>query len=407
MFLPQPSPDSKEPEVAVNIVDIVFIALILLSVGYYLLSTHYSIVFFTEKKKQFPQSSAAQLPPVSIIKPITRAEVGHIINFISFLKQDYPFFEVVFSFSKGDDIVIPALENLKDRFPTRNIRWVLTDENWGPNYKVGNLQAAIREAKYDIVIMSDSDMSVRPDYLRTVVGSLQQDGVGIVTCLYRGVQICNYPQALHGLTIQSDFIPNVIMGYKIEGISYAFGATICTSKTILNKLGGLDQIKEYLADDYQIGQLVHQNGYEVKLSEYLVDHVSAPERFWDYFSHQLRWAITQRVSRPWGYLASVITQGVALSALFMIIKGFSPLAAMLFGSTLTVRLACFNLLNRSVIRNTELVRYIWLIPLKDLLNSFIWLLSLFINEVRWKHRKFRVLKGGKMYELEAGGAPRG
>ena len=197
------------------------------------------------------------------------------------------------------------------------------------------------------------------------------------------------------------------MGYKIEGISYAFGATICTSKTILKKLGGLDQVKEYLADDYQIGQLVHQNGYEVKLSEYLIDHVSAPDKFWDYFSHQLRWAITQRVSRPWGYLASVITQGVSLAALFMIVKGFSLFATTLFGLTLTVRVACFSLLNRSVIRNAELVRYTWLIPLKDLLNSFIWLLSLFVNEVRWKHRKFRVLKGGKMHELQAEGTHRG
>lgn len=385
-----------------NTVDIALFALIVSSVGYYLVSTHYSILFFTEKK-QLQQSSTVNLPPVSVIKPITRAELGQITNFISFLEQDYPCFEVIFSFSKGDDLVVPALKSLKDRFPTKDIRWVLANENFGPNYKVGNLQAAIREAKYDVVIMSDSDMSVRSDYLRTIVGNLQQDGVGIVTCLYRGVQICNYPQALHGLTIQSDFIPNVIMGYKIEGISYAFGATICISKTILNKLGGLNQIRDYLADDYQIGQLVHQNGYDVKLSEYLIDHTSAPNKFWDYFSHQLRWAITQRVSRPWGYLASVVTQGVSLATFFLIIKGFSLFAIILFALTLAVRLTCFSLLNRSVIRNAELLHYTWLIPLKDLLNSFIWLLSLFVNEVRWKHRRFRVLKGGKMYELEAGG----
>ncbi|MDY0040798.1 MAG: bacteriohopanetetrol glucosamine biosynthesis glycosyltransferase HpnI [Desulforhabdus sp.] len=380
-----------------NIVDVILLSLIALSLGFQLVSTRSSLRFFIDAKR--PKQSSEDLPPVSVIKPVTRADAEQIENFISFFEQDYPAFEVVFSLSRSDETVVSVLENLKNRFPAKDICWVLNDKNPGPNYKVGNLIGAINSAKFDTLIISDSDIRVGPEYLRRIVTAFQREGADIVTCLYRGTRIGNIPSALHALTIQTDFIPNVIMGYEIEGISYAFGATICTSKTVISKFGGLEPIRDYLADDYQIGFLARQNGFEVHLSRHLIDHHSHFADFSDYFFHQLRWAVTQRVCRPWGYLASGITHGVSLATILLITSGFSPLALAVFTVTLIVRLLCFSFLNRKVIHNDEAARYAWLIPIKDWVNSLIWIFSLFTDRVRWQQRRFRVVRGGRIHEL--------
>lgn len=386
----------------VSTVDIILLTLIGLSVGYYLVSSYYTGLFFL-RGEPLRERDREQLPPVSVIKPVTSAEAEQVENFISFFEQDYPCFEVVFALSRGDTEVVSVLEDLSARFSRTNIRWVLVDQNRGPNYKVGNLIAAIQAARHETLVMSDSDMRVKPDYLRRVVTALQNEDAEVVTCLYRAIHIDGIPSALHALTVQNDFIPNVILGYWIEGISYAFGATICTRKRVLDGFGGLEPLKDYLADDYQIGHLAHQAGYKVHLLPHLIDHAAPSSKFGAYFFHQLRWAITQRVCRPWGYLASGFTHGVSLATVYLIAQGFSLQAIAVFALTVAARLFCFTLLNRRVVRNREVTHYAWLILAKDWLNSVIWLLSFFIDSVRWKERRFRVVRGGRMYELNEGG----
>jgi len=318
---------------------------------------------------------------------------------MSFCDQDYPDYEVIFSLSQEEELMITLLEDLKKLFPNRNIRWIISNQNNGPNYKVGNLIGAVQEAKYEILAVSDGDMRVDRNYLKQVVRLLLQERAGLVTCLYRGSHIQNIFSGLLSLTVQTDFIPNVLLDHRLEGISYAFGATILTTKEVLASFGGLETLQEYLADDYQIGNQVHKKGYGICLSPYLVDHIFCTKNFKEYFLHHLRWAITQRVCRPIGYLASLITHGVFLALLFLILKGFSSAAVALFLFICAVRVLSVIFINKAVIHNDEVTRYFWLIPMNDLLNSIIWFLSLFINTVHWKDRQFRVLKGRRIVEL--------
>ena len=381
-----------------NILNAILLASIVISSAYYLFSSFCTRRFFSARKHP-PRSPSWHWPPVSIIKPLTRAEAESTENFLSFCDQDYPCFEIVFSLSRDDHAVVNVLEDLRRQFPALEIRWLVVDDNPGPNYKVGNLIAAINAAKYDLIAISDADMRVGPDYLQHIVSELQQQDAGVVTCLYGGIQVRSISSALHALTIQGDFIPNVLVGYRLEGISYAFGATICTWKTVLDSFGGLEPLRNYLADDYQIGYLAKKHGHKIQLSRYLLDHSSSPRKVVDFIHHQLRWAITQRVCRPWGYFASVMTHGVTLATVFLLANGFSLFSTLLFMLTLGVRLASFSYLNAKVIHNAEVARYQWLLPARDLLNSIIWLMSLFMNTVRWKNRRFKVLKGGRMVEL--------
>lgn len=381
-----------------NILNAILLAAIVVSSCYYLFSSFCTGRFFSPHRLP-PCNPCGQWPPVSIIKPLTRAEAESRENFVSFCNQDYPCFEIVFSLSRDDQAAVHVLEDLRRQFPALDIRWLVVDDNPGPNYKVGNLIAAINAAKFDLIAISDADIRVGPNYLKRIVSELPQQDAGVVTCLYGGIEVQNISSALHALTIQSDFIPNVMVGCRVEGISYAFGATICTSKAVLDSFGGLEPLRNYLADDYQIGYLAKKHGHKIQLSRYLLDHSSSPRKVIDFLHHQLRWAITQRVCRPWGYFASVTTHGVTLATIFLLTNGPSLASIVLFILTLGVRLGSFRYLNEKVIRNAEIARYQWLLPAKDLLNSVIWLMSLFMNTVRWKNRRFKVLKGGRMVEL--------
>jgi ceramide glucosyltransferase len=372
--------------------------LISLSLGYIFYATFCTWIFF-KRNRQGRKDSGKPLPPVSVIKPVLGLEDGTLENFTSFCDQDYPDYEVIFSLSQEEELMICLLENLKKFFPKRNIRWIISNQNRGPNYKVGNLIGAVQEAKYEILAVSDGDMRVDRTYLRQVVGLLLQERVGLVTCLYRGTHIQNIFSGLLSLTVQTDFIPNVLLDHRLEGISYAFGATILTTKEVLASFGGLGTLQEYLSDDYQIGNQVHKKGYRICLSPQLVDHIFFTKNAKEYCLHHLRWAITQRVCRPIGYLASIITRGVFLALLFLILKGFSAAAVALFLFMCGFRVLSVIFINKAAIHNDEVTRYFWLIPINDLFNSIIWFLSLFINTVHWKNRQFRVLKRGRIVEL--------
>jgi ceramide glucosyltransferase len=305
-------------------------------------------------------------------------EEFYLEGFMSFLEQEYPEYELLFALSENGASIISGLEDLKKRFPDKTIRWVIIKQSKGPNYKVEKLIASINEAKYDTLVISDSDMRAGPDYLQKVIDGFSHEEAGLVTCLYRNVRLHNIYLVLQALYIQTDFIPKVLLDHKLRGISYAFGSTICTTKEIIANIGGLEDLRQYLADDYQLLEM---------------------KTFREYVQHHLRWAITQRICRPLGYFASLITQSVTLAMLFLFLEGFTCFATGLFLSVCAMRFISSAFINRTVIGNGEVNRFLWLIPLKDLWNSVIWVISLFANTVRWKNRRFRVRKGGKMVEV--------
>lgn len=345
------------------------------------------------------KATGPQWPPVSIIKPLARLEESDCENFAGFCRQDYPRFELIFAFPPGNEPRIEVLERLKRAFPGVDMDWALAAPPMGPNHKVGNLIAALKKARYPVLAISDADMRVGPGYLKAIVSDFQQEGTGLVTCLYRNVRIDTIFAALQALTIQTLFIPNVLFSRKTEGLSYGFGATLCTSREVLSRTGGVEPLLDYLADDYQMGNRIRRKGYEVRLCRTLIDQVSRVGGAGEFISQQLRAGVTQKVCRPLGHFASVITHQTALSLLFLLAERFSPAGWTVFAAACAARIVTGALLNRTTILNREVNRYLWLIPLSDLVNTLFWLVSLFTKKVQWKGRTFRLLKGGKMEEV--------
>lgn len=380
-----------------NISGLLLFFLIILSLVYTLSAAYCTRVFF-RRKGTFRPEDGAPWPRVSIIKPVGMTGNASLEDFSTFCDLDYPSYEILFTLSEENDSALSVLEQLKRRFPHREIRWSIEPRKRGPNYKVDNLIKAVRDARYDTLVISDSDMGVETDYLQQIIPLLRAH-TGLVTCLYRGKDLHSIFAGLQSLSVQTDFIPKVLLGYRLEGGSYGFGATLCTSKEILEKSGGFEPLRDYLADDYQIGNRIQKIGYGIHIADYLVDHRFHTENFSVFLKHNLRWAVTQRVCRPVGYLASFVTHGFFLALVFLLVQRFSSIAVGLFLFVTGLRLTSSVYLNATVIRNKEIGRYLWLIPINDLLATGFWFLSLFVNTVHWGSHRYRVLRGGKMIEL--------
>lgn len=336
---------------------------------------------------------------MSVIKPLAGETWEMVDNIASFCDQNHPSHEIILAASDDAFDFDRVFWELRFRFPDQDIKQVHVKNNLGPNHKVGNLIEGVQTARYETVVISDSDMRVDRDYLRALAAALENENVGVVTCLYRAARVHNWVDALQALTLETTFTPNVLLDRGMQGLTYGFGATLCTTKQMIQQAGGLEPLLEFLADDYQLAHRIHAQGYDIALCSYLPDHISKDSSFKAYFEHQLRWAITQRVCRPWGYLTSLVTHGVFLALLNLFLDAFSKTAFFLFICVILVRIVGFIGLNAKRMGRFEIPPFFWLIPFNDMLNTLLWILSLFKNSVKWQTRRYRVFRDGRMTKL--------
>ncbi len=339
-------------------------------------------------------------PPVTILKPVKGMDAESFANFASFCRQDYPLFQIVFAVASPDDPVVDVIRTLISQYPEVDMELVVDERVYGSNYKVCNLMNAFPKAKYDILIICDSDVRVDQGYLGEVCSFFRDPAVGLVTSLYRSRDIRGYATALEALGFTAEMIPNVMVALKLEGLSFALGASMAVRREALEKIGGFPALVDYLADDYQLGNMISRAGYELALSGHFVESVMKRESLKGILSRQLRWARTMRISRPAGYFASGITQQVPLALFALIASDFSMTgwwAILLLAFT---RVTVVFSYSRFFVRDHLIPRYIWLLPLRDFLAFGTWALSFLGNRVDWRGTRFRLLPGGKIIELD-------
>ena len=352
--------------------------------------------------RQFFRASAkkgACQPPVTIFKPVKGEDGESFENFASFCRQDYPVYQIVFAVASPEDPAVAVIRRLMAAFPGVDLELVIDNRTHGPNYKVSNLINAYPKAKHDILIICDSDIRVDPCYLHEVTAPFDDGEVGLVTSLYRSSRVRNIATALESMGFVADMIPNVMVALRLEGLTFALGASMAVRRSALEKIGGFTALADYLADDYQLGNMVYRAGFRLTLSPHFVESVMQREDLRGILSRQLRWARTMRASRPAGYFASIITQPAPAAVLALLASGFSAtgwLAALSLGAA---RLSCATVFSRAFVRDGMFPRYLWLLPLRDLLASAVWLLSFLGNRVVWRSRVFSVLPGGKIREV--------
>ena len=343
-----------------------------------------------------PALPAGPTPGVTVLKPLKGLETGGRQCLESFLTQDYHPYQVIFGVPDPQDPALPLLEELRQAFPHREVDILVCPESLGLNPKISTLRQMEPRARYDYLLIADSDVQVPPDFLSRVAAALQEPDVGLVCCPYRAGAAKTFGARLEALTIAADFIPSVATAFYVEGIRFALGATMALSRPVLASIGGLAALADYLADDYQLGWRVSQMGLQVRLLPLAVTTHNPAMSFKDYLAHQLRWARTYRVCRPKGYLAYGITHALVYSAAFLLASALAPAALGLTAATLALRGAIAYFSERHCLKGDLPLQALWLLPLKDCLSFGLWLLSFLGGGVTWKDRRFRVTPEGRL-----------
>lgn len=329
-------------------------------------------------------------PPVTLLKPLHFDEPRLKQNLESFCVQDYAGpVQVVFGVQDPLDPAIRVVEAIKRENPKLDIELVIDTRIYGTNRKVSNLINLVERAKYDVLVLSDSDIEAGPGYLRSVAASLE-DG-GAVTCLYTGTALPNLWSRLVAMGINYQFIPNVLFGTSVGLAAPCFGSTIALRKELLRRIGGMEAFSDLLADDYEIGRAVREHGLQTRLAPVVVAHTCTETSAVQMFAHELRWARTIRMLNTSGHWGSFVTHALPLALIAMALGGPTPFTGAALAAALTARLAVKWRMDRVLGTSAG---PLWLLPLRDLLSFAIFLGSLFGGNVRWRGNRFLVAPDG-------------
>src|ERR1700733_6902103 len=366
---------------------------------YYLLCLWSAAAFLRERETGESPASTWELPPVSILKPLKGADPEMYESFRSHCLQDYPQYEIIFGANDPDDPAIESVRKLQREFPDRRIQLVVCPKILGANVKVSNLAQMLTEARYEHIIVNDSDIRVEPDYSRKVVAPLENPRVGMVTCLYRGVAGATLGSRFEALGISTEFCPSVLAARQLEGgIRFGLGSTLAFRRAELEKIGGFASFVDYLADDYELGKRIAGLGLTVKLSDVVVETFLPAYRLREFLAHQLRWARGVRDARTGGYLGLVFTFGLLWSLLALAASRGTLWAWSALAVTMFLRFAVALVVGQNVLHDRKILKYAWLIPVRDLVAAAIWFASLRGHTVTWRGDRFH-LKDGKLTRI--------
>jgi ceramide glucosyltransferase len=334
------------------------------------------------------------MPPVSILKPLKGTDPDIYESFRRHCLQDYPEYEIIFGVSDPDDPAIASVQHLQREFPERSIRLVVCPNRLGANVKVSNLEQMLSAARYQHLLVNDSDIRVEPDYLRRIMAPLTDERVGMVTCLYRGVSARTLGSRLESLGISTDFCAGVLVARQLEGgLRFGLGSTLAFRRADLERIGGFKSIVDFLADDYELGRRIAGLGLQVMLSDVVVEtHLPAYD-LRGFLSHQLRWARGVRDSRAGGYIGLVSTYGLMWGLFALIAGGAAPWSWAVFGVTVLLRLAVALTVGSAVLESRRLLGSLWLLPVRDLVAVLVWIASFAGHTVTWRGDRFELRKG--------------
>ncbi|MCS6883923.1 MAG: bacteriohopanetetrol glucosamine biosynthesis glycosyltransferase HpnI [Acidobacteriota bacterium] len=366
-------------------------SLLLVSSAYHILCIR-GLAVLPRRKKENTDFS----PSVSVLKPVRGIEPRLRECLASFCRQSYKNYELIFAVQDAADPAIALIEQLIRDYPDRDIRLVVNPARIGLSAKLCNLENALRAAKHQLLVISDSDILVEPDYLKKVVAPFADQKVGLVTCLYRAAHTDRLASLLEAIGISAEFLPGVFAALRLEGLRFALGATIAIRREVLEQIGGFGRIADYLGDDYLLGKLTSEAGYELVFCDSVVETVLPDYTLEEFVAHQLRWARNLKASRPGGYLGLLFTHTtvfVIAGLLFYPDSGWLLLASML---GLCLRFYSAWVIGVKNLQDQNLAEYFHLVPLRDLVWFVIWLLGFWGNKVTWRGQSFRVSKGGRL-----------
>jgi ceramide glucosyltransferase len=334
--------------------------------------------------------------PVSILKPLAGVDLGLASNLRTFFEQQYAGgFEILFAVREASDPACEVVRKLQAEYPDVPSRLLITGEPPYPNAKVFSLDRMLAEAAHDLVVMSDSDIRVTPNLLRSVAAEFQDARVGLATCPYRAVGGPSFWSRLEATGLNTDFMAGILVARMLEGMRFAVGPTIVARKHVLQAIGGFDRLKDYLAEDFVMGKFAAEAGYGVILSAYVIEHHIGSQNFAGNAKHRLRWCRSTRRSRRAGYAGQLFTMPVPI-ALAVVVA--NPLWWPILVATVAIRMATAWMVSKKVLG----AGMNWLLlPLEDIGAFLFWIAGFFGNTITWRGRRYRLESDGRFRLISA------
>lgn len=358
---------------------------------YYTIAIVSIVRFFRAATADTEESGFA--PPVSILKPVRGLDPGAYENFASFCRQDYPDYEILFCVGDTSDPAFPLLEQVVREFPEHRIRILVGSGRTATNDKVAKLVRLVDEASHEYLVISDSDVRVQSNYLRKTIAPLANPSVGAATCFYVPLEDTSWVQQLQDVGMLSDFYPGILVARQLDGVKFALGPTIATTRARLEAFGGYASLENRPADDLMVGRLIADQGYEVEILPYSISTVPDYQSLRDLFHKRLRWITVMRHLRPWGHFGLIFTLGLPWALLAVVLHPTFAIATGYVGGYLAFRIAMTTLVGAWGLKQRGVGGKLLLIPLWDGVASLIWLVSFARRSIRWRGRDYLIRDG--------------
>jgi ceramide glucosyltransferase len=334
-------------------------------------------------------------PPISVLKPLCGHDDGLEENLRSFFVQDYPEYEVLFGVHRQNDPAVAVAEKIISEFSGQiSARLIITGESPIPNAKAFSLNRMVRDAHYDVLVMSDSDVRVTPSLLLHLAQELQDDHVGLISCPYRAVPGKSLWSRLEAIGMNTELLGGVLVARMIEGMRFALGCTVAVRRRVLEDMGGFGYLQEFLAEDFVIGQRAAELGHDVLFSSYVIEHRIGSQGMMHNMGHRMRWARSTRRSRPLGYWGQIFTYPLPLALLFC---AAYPAAWPVLFLTLILRAGAALATARNIVHDPVTQKQWWLLPVQDVIGFFIWISGFVGDKIVWRNRKCTVLRDGRLH----------
>lgn len=355
-----------------------------------------------------PPVSEANLPEVSVIKPVHGLEPRLRENIESFFRQDYPHYEILFGADTEDDPALEIVREVSARFPQVPSRIIAHGVPPWPNPQTYSLHCLSKQSKFGVIVASDSDVEVAPNYLREVVAPLLKPGIAMSTCLYRGKNVGDFWSNQTAMLMSVEEPAGVLVANLLEGMKFGLGPTIAVRREALEEVGGYEKFYDYSANDFILGNLIHKAGHQVVLSRHVIDHIVNQSTFRKMWQNQLRWRVTERYCRPKGYLGMGLIFAMPYGILGLLAGGLLGnwiLGAALLAWAVINRLIEAFVVGWVVLQDKPLLRTIWLYPARDLLGFVVWCASFSGTKIAWRSSKFELQGERMVLRKDAGGPP--
>lgn len=352
-----------------------------------------------EAARPLPRS-VSTWPRVTVLKPVYGLEKGLRENLRSTCLQDYPEFQVVCSVQRRDDPAIPLLREIQQEFGVDRVTVVIENRYAGPNGKINNLIGGLAHARHEVLVISDSDVRLRPDYLKTIVAPLADPEVGYVCTLYKAVGARSWFERLELLTLNAEFLINFTFARGFGAADFCLGASTALRRSDLQAIGGLESLADYLVEDFEMGRRFWAAGKRFVILPYLVETVvdlKTPAQWWH---HQVYWDQNNRSARPGAHFSTLIIRPVPFALLFALARLGDPLGLAVLAGTVAWRLITVAMMMSMTFRDQEGLRSLPWLPFRDVTSLVSWGLSFTKSTTVWRGNEFVLTRDGRLAAQE-------